>query len=201
VGNGDGGNIDPKVQEGMLANQTALTQIAQEVAQRGTDIYDVTAPGLAIAEGKYQRLSSGDPAAIAQVLAPTAAAASESAAGAKANILANEPAGGEKNLALEATDAARGAQIAKTTSAATLGAPNALGALAGQGAGESIAAAGTGISGYSAGSQTLQGLGGLQLQSQQIQAEEKGNVLGSLSSLAGSGMNLFGTLATEGGWV
>jgi hypothetical protein len=182
----------------MVQNESALVNIAQGQAQNATQLYGLTEPGLVTAEQQYESLASGDPAAIARVLAPTAQAASSAAAGAKSNIMANAPAGGEKSLALESVDAGRAAQIAQTTSAATTGAPNALATLAGQGIGEGISSAGTGISGLSTASQSAGQLGSLQLQSQQIQAEEKGNVLGSVSSLAGSGMQLGGSLASSG---
>jgi hypothetical protein len=182
----------------MVSNESALVNIAQGQAQNAQQLYGIAEPGLVTAEQQYESLASGDPAAIARVLAPTAQAASSAAAGAKSNIMANAPAGGEKSLALEQVDAGRASQIAQTTSAATTGAPNALATLAGQGVGEGIQSANVGIGGLSAASQSAASLGGLQLQSQQIQAEEKGNVLGSVSSLAGAGMRAAGAAGSFG---
>jgi hypothetical protein len=102
--------------------------------------------------------------------------------------MANSPAGGEKNLALEMTDVNRAAQVSGAASNASLNAPNALAALAGQTIPESTASASAGTSALSAGSQTLSSLGGMQVQEQQIGAEEKGNMLGAVSKVAGSAM-------------
>jgi len=170
----------------MESNQSALVNIAQGQAKNAEQLYQLTEPGLQIAEDKYQALASGDPAAIMQAIAPAAQQTAQATAGAKSNILANSPAGGEKNLALEATDINRGAQIASAASGATLAAPNALGQLAGQGVGESISAAGTGISGLGTANSGLASLGQLQIQSQQLQAQEKGQQFGMLGSLGGT---------------
>jgi len=86
---------------------------------------------------------------------------------------------------LEAVDVNRGATVSSAATGSVLGAPNALASLAGQGVGESISAAGTGISGIAAGSQTLSSLGNLQLGQEQIHAQEKGNLLGLGGGLAG----------------
>jgi hypothetical protein len=138
MGKGSSNNLNdvsPQVQQGMLANETALTNIATEQNANAQQLYQLTEPGLVQSEDFYERLASGDPAAIMKAIAPTAQAASSAAAGAKSNIMANAPAGGEKNLALEMTDVNRGAQVAQAASGATLAAPNALGQLAGQGIG------------------------------------------------------------------
>lgn len=176
----------PEVYQGMLANSTALVDIAKGQAANAEQLFNLTEPGLKTAEDFYSTLSAGDPAAILRATAPTAQAAAESAAGTKANILATSPAGGERNLALEAVDVNRGATVSKAASGAQLGSYNALAQLAGQGVGESISAAGTGISGISAANQGLSSLGGLQLEQEKIKAEEKGNLLGLGGSLAGS---------------
>lgn len=195
MGKGSSSGVDPAVQQGMLSNQSALVQIAQGQAKNAEQLYQLTEPGLITAEDFYSTLASGDPGAILRAISPGAQQVSEAATGARANIMANEPAGGEKNLALEQVDVGEGAQIGKMASGATVNAPNALAQLAGQGVGESISAAGTGISGYSAGSQTLASLGNLDIQEQQIQAEQKGNVLGSATGLAQTGMEVGTALA------
>ena len=174
------------VQEGELSNSTALTKIAEQQASNANQLYQLTEPGLQQSEDFYQTLAAGDPNAIMKAIAPTAQAANESAAGARSNIMANSPAGGEKNLALEATDVNRGSTIAKTVSSATTGSYNALGQLAGQGVGESIQAAGTGISGLGTANQGLAALGQQQMEAQQLNAQEKGNMLGAVSGLGGS---------------
>lgn len=187
-GGGSGSQgIDPAVQQGMLANQTALVNIAQQQSANAQTLFGVTEPGLQTAEQFYQSLATGDPAAIMRATAPAAEFSAQAAAGAKKNIMDTAPSGGERNLALEAVDAGRASDITKTGTAASLGGPNALAALAGQGVGESISAAGTAVSGLSSANQGLASLGGLQINEQQIQAEEKGNVLGALGGALGTG--------------
>lgn len=177
-----------------MSNQTSLVQIAQQQNQNAQTLFGLTEPGLATAEDFYTKLASGDPSSIMQAIGPAAGQIQQSAQGATQSILESAPAGGEKNLALANVQANKGAQVGQTATQAFLGAPNALAQIAGQGVGESISAAGTGISSLSAGSSTLANLGNQQIAEQQIQAEQKGNVLGSLSSLAGSGAEL-GTAA------
>jgi hypothetical protein len=177
----------PQVQEGMLQNQTALTNIAQQQETNAQQLYGITEPGLVASEDFYEKLASGDPGAIMQAIAPAAEQTSQAAAGARSNIMSQTPAGGEKNLALEQTFINQGSQVAQAASGATLGAPNALGQLAGQGVGESISAANTGVSGLSAANSGLASLGQLQIQGQQVTAQEKGQTLGALGSLAGGG--------------
>ena len=200
-GKGKGGSsnngLDPEVQKGLLENETALVNIAQQQSLNAQKLFGLTEPGLVTAENYYETLASGDPYAIMRATAPAAQQVGEATAGAKANIMANAPPGGEKALALEMTDVARGSKLADLTSGAFTGAPNALAQLAGQGIGESISSAGTGLSGLSSAESALASLGGLQLQSQQIQAEQKGNVLGSISGLAGS---IFEAAGAAGGF-
>lgn len=173
-GKGGGTEIDPSVQQGLLANQNALVQIAQGAQQNAQSLFNLTEPGLATAENFYQTLAAGDPAAIMRAIAPTAQQASEAATGAKSNIMANAPAGGEKNLALEMTDVNKADVISKAASGASLNAPNALAQLANQGISQSIAEQGTGISGLSAGSAALGSLGGIEAEYAKVQAEQKG---------------------------
>lgn len=186
-GGSNSGNSGPSeaVYEGMLKNSTALVDIAQGQARHADTLFNLTEPGLQTAENFYQTLAAGDPAAILKATAPIAQQAAKSAAGAKANILATSPEGGERNLALEAVDVNRGATVSSAASGAVLGAPNALASLAGQGVGESISAAGTGISGIASANQGLSSLGNLQLGQEQIHAQEKGNLLGLGGGLAG----------------
>jgi hypothetical protein len=190
TGKGTVGQVDPTIQAGELSNQTALTKIAGEQAQNSQTLFNMTEPGLVQSEDFYQNLQSGDPAAIMKAIAPTAQAASSSAAGAKANIMANDPAGGEKNLALEQADLTRGAQISSAASGATLAAPNALGQIAGQGIGEGISSAGAATSGLSASNQGFGQMQSQQFQGQQLQMEQKGQTLGALGGLAGDATQL-----------
>ncbi len=178
----------PAVSQGLLSDENALVSLAGQQTANAQTLFSAAEPGFQTAENYYSALASGDPASITRAIAPAAQQANQASTGAKANILATSPAGGEKNLALEMTDVAKGQQVGQTAGGAYTGSFNALGGLAGQGIGESTAAAGTGISGLSAGTTALSSLGGLQLQGQQIQMEQKGQELGA-----------FGTLAEVGG--
>src|ERR1700675_2197481 len=140
-GKGQSSNMDPAVQSGMLSNETAMVKLAQEQEGNAQKLFNLTEPGLVQSENYYETLSSGDPGAIMRAIAPGAQQVSEASAGAKSNIMANTPAGGEKNLALEMTNVNRGAQIGQMAAGSTLKAPDVLAKLAGQGIGESQSAA------------------------------------------------------------
>lgn len=189
-GKGNTGQVDPSVSQGMLKNESALVAIAQEQAANSQQLYSLTEPGLQTAETWYQDLAAGDPAAILRATAPANQQVAQAATGAKANILANDPAGGEKNLALENVDVSRGAQVASNVSGATLSAPNALGQLAGQGIGEGTASAGQATGALTAANTSLGNLQSLTFQGQQLQMEQKGQTLGAFGSLAGDATQL-----------
>jgi hypothetical protein len=178
------------VTSGDTADQTALAALVNQQAQQSNQLYNLTEPGLVQSENWYQELASGDPGAVMRALAPTAQAANQAETGARANIMANDPAGGEKNLALEQADLGRAGAIASTASSASLGANNALGSLAGQGIGESQQGAGIASSALGTSLSGWQGLGGLQLQGQQLQMEQKGQQLGAFGSLAGDASSI-----------
>jgi hypothetical protein len=186
-GGSNSGNSGPSesVYQGMLQNSTALVDIAQQQSANSKQLFNLTEPGLKTAEDFYSTLASGDPAAILRATAPEAQQTAQASAGAKSNILATAPQGGERNLALEEVDVKRGATNAGAATGSVLGAPNALASLAGQGIGASISAAGTGIRGISSANQGLSSLGNLQLGQEQVHAQEKGNLLGFGGGLAG----------------
>lgn len=196
-GTGSGGKqVDSK----LMNDADALTSIAQTQEQRATQLYNATEPGLETAESFYNSLASGDPGAIMRAIAPAAQQVSQATAGAKKNILENAPSGGEKNLALEMADVNKGAQIGGTASQAFLNAPTALAGLAQQGVGEATAEAGTGISARSAGASSLDALGGLQINQQQLKDQEKGASLGSIGGLIQTGAGMIGGAMGGGGW-
>ena len=176
--------MSPDVEAGMLKNQNALAQIATSQQQKSEDLFRLTEPGMAQAEDFYAKLASGDPAAIMRAIGPAAGQIEQAATGATKNVMETAPAGGEKNLALANIQAGRGAEVGKIGSEAYLKAPAALASLAGQGVGESISAAGTGVSGLSAASSGLASLGGLQIEQAQFQAHQKGSMLGGLGTIA-----------------
>lgn len=171
----------------MLQNEQALVQIAQGQAANSNQLFQLAFPGVASAENFYGNLSTGDPYAIARAISPATQQISQATAGAKANIMNNLPAGGEKALALEQADVNQGAQVGQAATGSFLNSFNALGALGGQNIGQSISAAGTGISGLSSATSALSNLGNLQMEQYQIQQQAEGSTLGALSSL-GSGM-------------
>ena len=196
------GQVSPAVEQGILNNDTALTNLAGQEITNSQQLFNLTAPGLVQGEDFYQQVMTGDPAAIMKAIAPTAAQATQAATGAKANIEANSPAGGEKNLALENVDVSRGATIANAASGATLAAPNALGQIAGQGINESISSAGAGTSALSAANTGYGNLQSLTFEGQQLQMEQKGQSLGALGGLTGDatqiGTAAIGSNATKG---
>lgn len=197
---GKGGGLSDQVQQGMLANQSALVDIAQQQAGRSTQLYGLTEPGLATAEDFYSAIASGDPNAIMRAIGPATEQIQQSATGATKSIQQTAPAGGEKNLALEEIQANKGSQVGGVATQAYLGAPVALANLAGQGVSESISSAGTGISGLSAASSTLGNLGELQIQQGELSAQQKGSTLGALGGLANTaGAGIAGAMG-GGGW-
>lgn len=190
MGKGNVG-VSPAVSNAELTDSNALVNIANQQNQRSAQLFNEAYPGFATAENFYSTLSTGDPFAISRAIAPAAQQINAASASAKANILANAPNGGEKNLALEQVDVNQGAQIGNTATQGYLGSFNALASLAGQGINQSTSAAGTGISSISAGTQALATLGSQQIQAQEFNAEEKGNTFGSLASLAGTAAEVF----------
>jgi len=190
--------VSPQVSQSEVSNSNALTAIAQQQNQNSQTLFNEVNPGMQTAENFYSSLATGDPGKIEQAISPAVQQIGQATAGAKTNIMNNAPAGGEKSLALEQADVSQGAQVGQAATGSFLGSFNALGALAGQGTGESISAAGTGISGLSASNQGWGQLGNQQLESQQIQAQELGSTLGALGSLGGGiaeGAGAAGSLA------
>jgi hypothetical protein len=183
MGGKGGSGMSENYQDAMAANSTALTNLAQQQGANSEKLFNESNPGFEKAESFYSALSSGDPYAISRAIAPAAQQINESTAGAKQNILASDPNGGEKNLALEQADVAQGAEIGKLGSGAYTGSFNALASLAGQGTGEGIASAGAATSAYGASNQGWGQIG-------QMQIEQKGNSLGALSSLGGDAASL-----------
>jgi hypothetical protein len=183
----------------MLSNETAMVKLAQEQEKNSQTLFNLTDPGLVQSENYYETLASGDPGAIMRAIAPGAQQVSEATAGAKSNIMANSPAGGEKNLALEMTDVNRGAQVGQMAAGATLKAPDALAKLSGQGIGESQNAAGIASSTYGSANSGLASLGQLNIQDQQLQMEQKGQSLGAIGSLGGDITGALGAYGASAG--
>jgi hypothetical protein len=185
-GIGGGKGVSNQVNQGLQADANQLTSIAGQQNANSQSLFSSAFPGFQTAENFYGALASGDPTAIARATAPANQQINQAQTGARTNILDNSPAGGERNLALEQSRVSQGAQVGQTASQGYLNSFNALGQLAGQGVGESTAAAGTGISGYSAANQGLGQLGNLQIQ-------QKGASLGALGGLGGDAASLLGS--------
>ena len=190
--------LTPTVTSGLQQNEDALVSIAQSQNQNSQTLFNEANPGFQSAENFYGTLASGDPYAIARAVAPQTQQIAQATAGAKQNIMNNAPSGGEKNLALEQADVSQGAQVGQVSSGAVSGSYNALASLAGQGTGESISAAGTGISGLNSANSALTSLGGLQMQQYQVQQQAKGQQLGALSSLGGDIFSAAGAAGSLG---
>lgn len=177
---GKGGDTSTAaIQQAQVNNATALTQLAQTQGANSNTLFNQTDPGLGQAESFYSALSTGDPAAIARAIAPATQQINQATAGARANIMNNTPAGGERNLALDQADLQQGAQVGSTASNGYLNSFNALAQLAGQGVNSSIGAANAGTSAYGTSNTGLGSAG-------QLGVEQKGAGLGALGSLAGS---------------
>lgn len=167
------------------SDASALTALAAQQGNNAQKLFGASFPGFVSAENFNQTLASGDPYAIARAVAPASQQIDQASAQAKANILQNGPAGGEKNLALEQVDVNRGAEVGKTASSGYLNSFNALASLSGQGISQAGSQAGSAISGYNS---AVSGLNALNQQS----VEQKGAQLGAISGLAGDAATLGG---------
>lgn len=185
MGKGNTPQVPPEVTQAQVADMNVLTQIAQQQNAQGQQLFNLTEPGLSQAENFYQSLATSDPGKLAIATAPATQQINTATAGAIKNIMQNAPAGGQQNLAVEEAKLNQGAEIGKIASQGYLGSFNALGALAGQGIGESQSAAGLGISGISSAGNIAGTMGSQSLQGQQMQLEQKGQTLGAKSSAAG----------------
>jgi hypothetical protein len=196
---GQSSNLPTQLTPEMQANETALTQIATESAQEGQQLYNLTEPGLARSEDYYTALSSGDPAAIMQAIAPGAQQVNAASQGAKKNILASPGGGGEKNLALEQVDVNKGAQIGEMAGGAYTGSFGALAKLGTSGVGESLQATGTGVSAYGAANSDATSIGNLSLEDAQVQMEQKGQSLWPVGALMSGGIKGSSAIGQAGG--
>jgi hypothetical protein len=164
-------------------DQNALVQLAQTSAQQSGTLFAQGQQDTGRATDYYSALASGDPQAIARAIAPAAQQADTAAASAKQNILQNGPAGGEKNLALEQVDVNRGKTVGDAASNGYSGSFQSLANLGQAATGQSQTSQGQALSGYGT-------AGGMALQEQGLQVQQKGNTLGAISSLAGDATQL-----------
>lgn len=171
-------------------NSTALQGLAQTASGQSTQLFNSAFPGFSSAETFYQNLASGDPGKIAQAISPATQQIGQATAGAKQNILNNDPSGGEKNLALEQANVNQGAQVGNVASQGYLNSFNALSQLAGQGISQGTGLANTATSGYGASNAGNQAAG-------QLGIQQKGATLGALGGLGSDAASLVGS--TSGG--
>ena len=198
MGSKGGASDSTQIQQGMLSNEQQLVQLAQGQAANSNQLFNAAFPGVQQAENFYGSLATGDPSQIARATAPAAQQIAQATQGSIQNIQQNAPAGGEKNLAIEQTLANQGSQTGAVGTSAFLNSFNALGALGGQNIGQSISAAGAGISGLSSANQGLSQLGNFNIQNAQLQMQQKGQSLGAFGGLAGDATSLVGSTSKGG---
>lgn len=182
------------LENAQVADANALTSIAQTQSANSQAEFNASFPGFQSAENFYGTLSTGDPYAISQAMAPATQQISQATQGAKQNIMNNSPNGGEKNLAIEQADVSQGAQVGGQASQGYLNSFNALAQLAGQGVGASTSSAGTAISGYNSAAST----------SGSVVSENtaaKGAQLGALSSLGSDAATIGAAGITSGAFI
>lgn len=186
--------VSSDVTSGEQSAINALVGIAGKQQNEASQLFSLGLPAETAATNYYETLASGDPAAIARATAPAAQQINQATTSANQNILQNAPAGGEKNLAIEQNQVNQGAEIGKVASQGYLGSFGALGQLGSQTTGQSAQAVSQALSGLGAGLSGYGQVGNQQLQSQQLQVQEKGEQLGFWGSLAGAGGQAGGAL-------
>ena len=192
-----GQGTDPAIQQGLLNNETYLTNLAGQEFDLSQRVFNLGYPGLATAENYYANIATGDPGAIARATAPAAQQITQATEGAKQNILQNTPSGGTKTLALQQADVSQGAQVGGIAAQSFLQAPQALAGLAGMTIPQSTAMAGTAVSGYGQAGQSISSLGNIEVGEQQVQAQLKGQTMGGIASLAEAGASAYGSYETS----
>ena len=168
--------------QGNLANVMAAT--GKQSAAEGATLFNLALPGL---ESYYNKIASGDPAALARANAPAIQQVTGESNKAKQNIIADNPRGGERNLALEEADISKGAQISNLTTGSYLGSFGSLAGLGGQNVSQGNQATSTGLSGMNAAANQYG-------QMQQINSENKATQLGFASSLGGDAAMFAGAM-------
>lgn len=162
--------------------QNQLTQeqigLAQKSDARADKLFNLTEPGLDLAEQFYKSLASGDPTKIQQSTAPATEQIAKSYQAAKENIMDNAPRGGTKDLAMEEADISKSGAIGSTRANAFLSSFPALSALGGQGVGLSINEVTQALSAFTGASSSNQAAG-------QMAGAGKAQTLGFIGGLAG----------------
>lgn len=165
-----------------LANVMAST--GQQSAKEGSTLFNLALPGLEQSESYYTKLASGDPAALSRANAPAIQEIGAKSDSAKKNIIADNPRGGERNLALEEADLTKGAQVSNLATGSYVGSFGSLAGLGGQNVSQGNAATSTGLQGMNSAANQYGQL-------QQLNNEQKATQLGFLGSIAGAGATAF----------
>lgn len=160
-----------------------LSQTGQQSLQQGSTLFNMAIPGLEAANSYYTKLASGDPSALSRANAPAIQGITQQSNAAKQNIVQDTPRGGERNLALDQADIAKGSQISQLTTGSYTNAFPSLAQLSGQNVSQGNAATQTGLSGLSSAAGQYGNL-------LNINAQDKASTLGLLGSLAGAGATL-----------
>jgi hypothetical protein len=160
-----------------LADQMAAS--GKQSTQEGSTLFNMALPGLKQSESYYGKLASGDPAALSRANAPAIQQITGQSDAAKKNIIADNPRGGERNLALEEADITKGGQISNLTTGSYLQAFPSLAQLGGQNVSQGTAATGAGMQGMNAAANQYGQL-------QQLNNEQKATQLGFLGSMGGA---------------
>ena len=173
---------DQQLQASQSSLADTMSATAKQSAAEGSTLFNLALPGLEQSEAYYGKLASGDPLALARANAPAIQQITGNANSAKKNIIADNPRGGERNLALEESDLTSGSQISQLTTGSYTGAFPSLASLGGQNVSQGNQATSTGLQGMNSAANQYG-------QIQQINQEQKATTLGAFSSMAGSGMS------------
>lgn len=185
---GSSSESNTQLENAQVSDANALTALAQQQGQNSNTLFNLGLPGLQTSENQAATLASGDPDAIAKLIAPAAQQVQTATAGAKQNILNTAPAGGAKDLAIENADVQQGGQIGALASQGFNNSFNSLAQLGGANVAAGQGAAGTAISGYGQSNQALSGVVGENIQ-------QKGATLGALGGLGSDVASVGGAFA------
>jgi hypothetical protein len=184
---GDPGPSD-EVKNQELAVSQAQVKLAQEAEARNSELFKLTEPGLKTAEDYYTKLSTGDPHAIFQAIAPAAEQVATQFNASKQNIADTSPRGGVRDLAMAETDMGKAGQIGRLGSQTFLSSFPALASLAGQGIGLSLGELSNSISAFGGASSTINNLGNQQEAGKAAQMGMFGAMAGGVGQIASAGI-------------
>jgi hypothetical protein len=180
--------------------QTQSTQLAQQQTQTGTSFLNLAQQSLASSQqleqpliNLYSELTSGQPGAVQTALSPQIGHISQNTQQAEANVMRNVAPGAGADAALAQARIQQGQQTAQTENAGINNAFTGLAQIGAQQAGVGLSEAGTGLSGM-AGAQQAYGV------QQQLQAQQKSSLMGTIGSIVGGTSSGLATAASNNGW-